>query len=155
MHRQRECDECGKTYSTKSVKSKYCGPGCRSRVSRRPGNIPAHLGHKALDSVADNGKPAASSAPPPPEYDSLADQIKASLDQAQAMNTISGMAALRIAQQIDRGGDSGSAVATLTKELSRLVVEAKAEAAPRIKDAVDDVASAVIAKLQQLGSGAA
>lgn len=152
MPRQRECDECGNTYSTKSPASKYCGPGCRSRVSRRPGNIPAHLGHKALDSIADNGKPSTPAAPIAPLYDSLADQIQASLNTAQAMDTISGMAALRVAQQIDRGGDSGSAVATLTKELSRLVAEAKVEAAPRIKDAVDDVASAVIAKLQGLSA---
>ena len=152
MPQQRDCDECGTTYSAKRPTSKYCSVACRTRVSRRPGKIPAHLGHLALNSVADNGseKPAAGVTPPTTLYDSLADQIKVSLSDAQAMDTISGMAALRIAQQIDRGGDSGSAVATLTKELSRLTAEAKVEAAPRIKDRVDDVASAVIAKLQGL-----
>lgn len=83
-------------------------------------------------------------------YDTLAEQVQNSLTELQALDTISGMAAVRIAQQIDRGGDSGSAVATLSKELSRLVDAAKVESAPRRKDAVDDISARVGEKLLRL-----
>jgi hypothetical protein len=133
------CEACGKTLVGKRNGAKFCDSTCRSRASRRA---------KAGPAKPDDAPPAV----PVAEYDSLADQIKASLTELEALATISGMAALRIAQQIDRGRDSGSAVATLTKELSRLVVEAKVESAPRRKDGADEIASRVIAKLQGLAS---
>jgi hypothetical protein len=84
-------------------------------------------------------------------YDTLAEQVASTLGEAQALDTISGMAAVRVAQQIDRGRDGGSAVATLVKELTRLVGEAKVEAAPKNRDGVNVVEDAVGAKLLRLG----
>lgn len=135
------CAECGTVFEARSSRAKYCSPKCRKAVSRRPSK---------QGKLEAEGAPQVPTAPPAPEYDSLADQIKNSLTELEALNTISGMAALRVAQQIDRGRDSGSAVATLTKELSRLVTEAKRESEPKRKDAADAIASKVIAKLQGL-----
>lgn len=137
------CAECGTEFETRHPRAKYC-PGkaaCRKAASRRP----TKKGKRETE-------PDAPAKPPAPTYDTLAEQVKASLTELEALETISGMAAVRVAQQIDRGGDSGSAVATLSKELSRLVVEAKAEAQGKRKDDADEIMERVGAKLLRLVS---
>ena len=162
----RVCEECGITFAAKTNRAKFHSTACRVRANRRPSKI-----GKARDdaeTAAAKRPPAKKSAakkvaakkvatkktepapPPAPVYDSLADQLRESLTTLQALDTIAGMAALRIAQQIDRGQDSGSAVATLSKELSRLVAEAKVEAAPRIRDGADDIAERAGEKMLRL-----
>lgn len=158
-----DCEECGTTFVAKSTRARFCGPTCRVRANRRPTKIglaksdaaaatkpkrktrarKAKAGGKAQVETATE----ALAQPAPPVYDTLEEQLRASLTRLQALDTISGMAAVRVAQQIDRGRDSGSAVATLSKELSRLVAEAKVEAAPRIRDAADDIADRAAAKI--------
>lgn len=152
---ERTCAQCSKAFSAGRRHAKFCSETCRSRAHR--GKTPT-----TLTVVAEPGKPAkaartkkttepeAPAAPPAPTYDTLEEQVRQSLTAASALDTISGMAAVRVAQQIDRGGDSGSAVATLSKELSRLVGEAKVEAAPRIQDKADDIAALVNAKILRL-----
>ena len=137
---ERTCDECGKAYTARHPRSRYCSTPCRVRVSKRPSKIPAALGEKAAEV-----KPEA------PLYDTLAETVRHQLAEIEALGTISGVAAIRVAQQIDRGRDTGSAVATLTRELSRLIEEAKAEAAPRIRDAVTDLQADVATKLRAVG----
>lgn len=144
----RNCEECGQPFEAKTKRGRFCGATCRVRANRRPtkvGKAKAEAQQDVGDSVVQ--LPA---TPPAPVYDTLADQVRQSLTDAEALDTISGMAALRVAQQIDRGGDSGSAVATLSKELSRLVSEAKAEAAPRRKDAADEIMQRAGEKILQV-----
>lgn len=151
---ERACEQCGGAFTSSRRQARFCGPTCRSR---------AHRGKPALAVVLDEGAETTSSTSEVEakaakgkrrdahrKYDSLEDQVRSSLSDLQALTTISGMAAVRVAQQIDRGGDSGSAVATLSKELSRLVGEAKAEAAPRTKDAADDIMAKVNEKILRL-----
>lgn len=137
----RDCDECGTAYEAKRKTSKFCSPVCRVRANRRPSKV-----GKAKAAAA----PEAPAKPPAPTYDALAEQVTASLTKMKAYDTIAGKAALRVAQQIDRGGDSGSAVATLSTQLMRLVDQAKAEAAPLNRDKADDVIDAVNNKLMRL-----
>lgn len=163
----RVCEECGTTFSAKTNRARFCSTAHRVRANRRPTKVgkakddaarkPAK---KAATKKTAAKKPAAKKSaskgedevtpPPAPVYDTLAEQLKNSLTELQALDTIAGMAALRIAQQIDRGQDSGSAVATLSKELSRLVGEAKIEAAPKIRDRVDEVADRAGEKMLRL-----
>lgn len=155
----RACDECGTAYEAKRRTSKYCSTKCRTRVSRRTSKSPAAKPKAAAGTVTQlptAGGPLDETSPANPNTEdvcgSLAEQVRKSLTDYQALDTISGAQAIRVARQIDRGGDSGSAVATLSKELSRLVGEAKVEAAPRIKDAADDVMARVDEKLRLVGS---
>lgn len=141
MTAARACEECGKSLKGRSPRTRFCDSKCRGKANRRPDKIGAHKAQIPADAPAGRAEP---------EYDTLADQLRASLTEMQAMDTIAGMAALRIAQQIDKGRDTGSAVATLSKELSRLVVEAKLEAAPKIRDRADVIMEAAGEKMLRL-----
>jgi protein-arginine kinase activator protein McsA len=169
------CEECGEPFQAKTQRARFCSTAHRVRANRRPDKVgqakadadeaaatPAprkRAGAKkapAKKAAAKRSttrktkateKPAAPSTPPAPTYDTLAEQVKQSLTDLQALGTISGMAAVRVAQQIDRGRDSGAAVATLSRELSRLVGEAKVESAPNRRDKVDDIADRAAAKI--------
>lgn len=158
---ERTCEQCGKPFSASRRHARFCSDNCRSRKHR--GKTPTQLtvvggtvikAAKGKTSATKGTKgteaPATPPAPPAPTYDTLEDQVRAKLSAVNALDTIAGIAAIRIAQQIDRGGDSGSAVVSLSKELSRLVDEAKVEAAPQNKDAVDDLAARVNAKILKL-----
>ena len=162
----RPCDECGKPYVAKTKRSKFCGDTCRVRAHRRPSKTGAARTKAAraatgapgatVTQLPTAGGPLDQTSPADPLVEdiegSLADQVRKTLTAEKALDTISGAQAIRIARQIDRGDDSGSAVATLSKELSRLVEAAKVEAAPRIKDAADDVMDRVKQKLSLVSS---
>lgn len=158
MPTTRACDECGEAYEAQRATSKYCSTKCRTRVSRRTSKQPAAKSRASkgpsstVTQLPTAGGPLDETSPANPNTEdmsgSLADQVRKSLTDLQALDTIAGAQAVRVARQIDRGGDSGSAVATLSKELSRLVSEAKIEAAPRIRDAADDIANRVNEKLR-------
>jgi hypothetical protein len=155
METTRPCDECGEPYVAKTKRSKFCGATCRVRANRRPSKTGAAKSRGASVTVLPTaGGPLDQTSPADPNSEdvagSLADQVRRSLTEVKALDTIAGAQAVRVARQIDRGDDSGSAVATLSKELSRLVAEAKLEAAPRIRDAADDVMAKVNEKLLQL-----
>ncbi|HSV39574.1 MAG TPA: hypothetical protein VLI04_12530 [Nocardioidaceae bacterium] len=156
MPTTRPCEECGEPYVAKTKRSKYCGATCRVRANRRPtktGAAKAKAGG-TVTMLPTAGGPLDETSPANPNTEdvtgSLADQVRKSLGEIHALDTIAGSQAVRVARQIDRGDDSGSAVATLSKELSRLVAEAKVEAAPRIRDAADDVMAKVNQKLLSL-----
>lgn len=142
---ERSCEQCGTAFTSPRKQARFCSSTCRSR---------AHRGKPPALTVVDAVTPKTTSKPkseaPAPVYDTLEEQVRTSLTAVNALDTIAGMAAVRVAQQIDRGGDSGSAVATLSKELSRLVDAAKVEAAPRNKDQADDIAARVNEKILRL-----
>ncbi len=155
---ERTCEQCGEGFSASRRHARFCSDNCRSRKHR--GKTPTQLtvvggtvikpAKSKTSATKGTETPATPPAPPAPTYDTLEDQVRAKLSAVNALDTIAGIAAIRIAQQIDRGGDSGSAVVSLSKELSRLVDEAKVEAAPQNKDAVDDLAALVNAKILKL-----
>lgn len=152
---QRECAQCGNDFTAGRRHARFCSSNCRNRNHR---GKPPTAGVVVLSVVGarttDEAAPADGAAEGKPvkgrTYDALEVQVRESLGAANALNTISGVAAIRIAQQIDKGGDAGSAVATLSKELSRLVGEAKVEAAPLNRDKADDIAALVNAKILKL-----
>lgn len=151
---ERQCEQCGESFSSPRRQARFCGPTCRSRAHR--GKPPALTvvppvdqpkPEKQAKAANATAAPATKLAKETPTYDTLEDQVEATLKAQNALDTIAGRAAIRVAQQIDRGGDAGSAVVALSKELSRLVAEAKVEAAPRNKDQADDILERVNQKI--------
>lgn len=147
MPSERACEECGATFVAKTRRARFCRDGCRVKANRRP----TKTGRAKADRQPGEVVELKMAPPPPVQVDgSLATQIRTSLHAAGALETVAGMAALMLARQIEKGQDSGSAVATMTKELSRLLGEARAEAAPQQRDAADDVMARAAAKLMRL-----
>lgn len=142
---ERKCEDCGQPFTGKTKRARFCSDLCRVRANRRPSKV-----GRAKERAAAKDAKVAAVEHEPVVYDTLEEQLRTSLTDLNALDTISGMAAVRVAQQIDKGRDTGSAVATLSKELSRLVGEAKVEAAPRNLDKADDIAAAVNAKILRL-----
>lgn len=153
MPLDRTCEECGEPFVAKTKRARFCKDVCRVKANRRPTKT-----GRAKDD-ADRGraaevvelKVAPPPAAPPPDVDGgLAAQVRTSLQAAGALETVAGMAAVVLARQIERGQDSGSAVASMTKQLQTLVGQARAEAAPQQRDAADDVMARAAAKIMGL-----
>lgn len=121
------------------------------QAGKADGKTPTVLEGATVTQLPIAGGPLDQTSPADPTVEdivgSLAEQVRKTLTEAKALDTIAGAQAVRIARQIDRGDDSGSAVATLSKELSRLVAEARIEAAPKNRDRVDELSDAVVQKL--------
>lgn len=110
------CRVCGEAFSSKRAHALYCGAVCRKRASR--GSI-------------SKAKPETGAAAPASE---LVQLVRAELDKVDALETVPGQQALVVADRMSRGAESGSAVASLSQELTRLVV-----AATRGRDSADPV----------------
>ena len=132
---KRPCDECGTTYLAKSKTSRYCETACRVRANRRPSK-------QGAATAADAPAPVS-----PYERGGLLGQVVADLTKANVLETIPGKAALALAYRIESPMETGSAAASMTRELSRLVEEAKA-LAPKRQDAIDALGDGVGAKLR-------
>lgn len=144
------CEWCGQDFEAQSPRARFCSSSCRGKANRRRPGLAEDVPGGSGEDRADPEAAARPERPPAPVYDTLAEQVAATLSELKALDTISGRAAVRVAQQIDRGGDTGSAVATLSKELSRLVEEAKVESAPLRRDDVDDIADRASEKILRL-----
>jgi len=130
----KPCEECGTTFTAKTSRAKFCGTACRVRANRRPSK-----------------SGASSSDQPPvqalPERGGLVGQVAADLANLDVLNTIPGRAALALAYRIESPMETGSAAASMTKELSRLVEDAKA-LTPKGQDGIDQIGDSVGAKLR-------
>lgn len=118
-----ECGVCGEPFTARTSKARFCGPTCRSRAHRR-----AKSGEPARPT-----QPVQSASAP----DGLVGQVRSALEAAGKLDTVTGQQALAVAAKMLAAGESGSAVAALSRDLSRLmaaVVGAGEEA-----DVVDEV----------------
>lgn len=104
---QRLCDSCQKPYEAKRVTSRFCSPTCRSRASR--GAVVADLR-------------------PPAPTGGLVGAVRRELEEAERLDTALGQAALGLAERLAAGNDTGSAIATLTREMRTTLEAAKAGA---------------------------
>lgn len=135
MAAEKQCEECGSTFEAKTKRAKFCGATCRVRANRRPSKQGA---------AAEQGQSTTTAVP---ERGGLVGQVAADLAKATVLDTIPGRAALALAYRIESPMESGSAAASMTKELSRLVEEAKA-LTPKRNDRVDTLDDSVGAKLR-------
>lgn len=129
-----ECAECGEPFEAKSPRAKYCSPKCRKSANRRPTKTGA-------------AEPEQTSEPQGFTVGQLLGQVIADLEKAEVLNTIPGRAAVALAYRVESPMETGSAAAAMTRELSRLVDEAKA-LAPKQQDGIDTLGDSVGAKLR-------
>ncbi len=137
------CAECGATTEKQSPRAKYCGDACKKRANRRPSKTGA-AGAAQTQAQAPAQAPAQVQVP---AVGGLVGQVAADLAKVNVLDTIPGRAALALAYRIESPMETGSAAASMTRELSRLVAEAKA-LTPKQNDQVDDLDDSVGAKLR-------
>ena len=119
---QRACDSCGQQYETKRATSRFCGERCKKRAQR---------GH-----VID----MRDTRPATPVVTGLTAATRSELEEAGRAETALGQAALALAARIESGADTGSAVASLTRE-GRATLEAATANAARAASPLDELRS--------------
>jgi hypothetical protein len=114
------CAECRTLFEAKTRSATFCGVKCRQAASRRDREA------RAEGKIA----PVSSISPPetadsPPETGLVA-TTRRELDEAGVADTVHGQIALRLAEKLAQPGDTGSAMASLARQLSAAVAEALA-----------------------------
>jgi hypothetical protein len=110
---ERSCDICGKIYEAKRKTSKFCGDTCRARHTRATAAKAAATGtSRTAAPVVDYERPPLSAA------------VRAELEDMKRHETAVGQVALSLALRIETGMDTGSAMASLSKELRAALNEA-------------------------------
>jgi hypothetical protein len=123
--KQRRCDHCDRPYAYQRSTSRYCGSSCRAL-----GPVPGRGGATvtALPGVAPAPAPGATYA-----------AAHAALAAAGRLDTLMGVATLKLATRIDNSAtETGSALATLVKQLEATAAAALADAAGT-GDALDEL----------------
>lgn len=124
---QRSCDVCGKVYEARRVTSKYCGSACRTRVSRA---------NAAAGSAADPG--AAVPATRDVEGVDVVAAVRLRLQAAGRVADVAGQQALLLAHRLMTATvDTGSSLASVSKELRAVMAEALEGAAA--SDPIDEL----------------
>jgi hypothetical protein len=113
----RTCLACGRSFETNRSTQKFCGATCRVQ------------GHRA----------GVSSIVVPAADVSVTSTTLAALTVGGVVETPAGQAALVLARKLDHGGDTGSGIAALVREL-RVTVEAAMAEAEVESDPVVDLA---------------
>lgn len=116
----RACEQCGRQYEARHGLSKTCGDACRKARSRGKPSSP--------DVIVQNDAPV---------MVGLVDSTVAALDAAGRLNSVAGQQALRIAQAMT-GRETGSSLASLSKELSAVMALALA-GVPVAGDSIDEL----------------
>ena len=110
---------CGTRFDAESPRARYCSPKCRKRGSR------------AGLAVATNVRqmPRKEPAPAPEEIGSVVGAVIAELNEANALGSAAGLAAVKLAQLIDGASDFGStSAAAWTREMRAALADAKSVA---------------------------
>jgi hypothetical protein len=149
---QRDCNVCGKTYTAKRATSQFCGTTCRVRHGR------AQAAKPAAKIKTPAAKTARSSPPrdePTPEQERAAAvgtvgfAVWTELDQLNQTESAMGVMALTLANRLDDGRfNTGSAAATLAKELRTILDAIKGRVAP-----TDSVVDELRRKREQRAAG--
>lgn len=127
---QHSCTVCGKAFETSRSHARYCSSTCRG---------------KALKSrKAEGAEVVTLRTSPVVDADGLVGAVTVQLQAAEKLSTYGGQQALVVAMRLQSsGGDTGAAVAALSKELERLmsVLMADVRSEP---DAIDQAQAAVV-----------
>lgn len=117
---QRACDSCGQRYEAARSTSKFCSPTCRQRSKRSGGVVP-------LRQVEQPAEPL-----------SAVTVTRRALEDAERLNTPAGVNALLLAAKLDAGGDTGSAMAALSKQHLAALAEAT-KGVKALADPIDEL----------------
>jgi hypothetical protein len=127
------CAECGTLFDAKSRGTTFCGVACRKRSSRR--DIAARE-NGVLAPVTPISAPNQPEKAAEPE---LVAQTRRTLEEAEAVATVHGQIALTLAKKLALAVDTGSAMASLARQLSAAMGEALANGTQQ-DDALDELA---------------
>jgi hypothetical protein len=116
---QVTCAQCGEAFEGKRRTAKYCSPTCRQRSRRRA--TPAET-EAALDLELGGG---------------IVAMTRRELTSLKKLDSVVGQQAMTLAIRMTSGKETGSAIAALSRELTRVLQLARA--AGEVKDPVDEV----------------
>ena len=118
---QRKCASCGRSYQAARPNSKFCGDTCRKRAQRSP-----------KQSTIQTTKTAPVSA------DGLEAVAARELAAADRLDTVLGQAALVLARRIESPMETGSSIASMTKQLRETLADAL-KGAQQVADPLDEI----------------
>jgi hypothetical protein len=130
------CSVCGELFEAQRYNAKTCSVTCRKRASRSSG--PAEV----------TALPVGES-PEKPQTHPLVAQTERELDEAGVIGTVLGQTALRLAGKLAGNSDTGSAMASLSREFRTVMQQALSEGTKKT-DSLDELA----ARRLQRASGA-
>lgn len=117
----RNCASCGRPFEASSPRATYCGATCRKRASR--GAVVTDIAERR---------------PGPSRATGLVLAVTKELEEADRLETALGQAALALANRLETGVDTGSAVASLTREL-RATMEAATAGARAVRSPLEQM----------------
>ena len=98
------CEQCETSFQATRSTRKFCSNECRQRAKRTRND-------------------------PPPDMSGLLDTVRSELVTLGKVDTVHGQQALIVAARMTSGKETGSAVTSLSQELTRLMAQARAGAA--------------------------
>jgi hypothetical protein len=114
---QRACDSCRTRYTAKSPLSRYCGSRCAKRAQRT--GLSRSAAEPAVVAVVPSGAGAVEAA------------VRGALESAGQLSAPLGQVALVLAHRLDApGGESGSGLASVARQLAVMLAAATADAPP-------------------------
>jgi hypothetical protein len=121
---ERSCDHCGRPYIAKRASSKYDSDLCRKRAQRSGAAAPrTPASSEAREAVDERIDEAATRLVTP--------AVLAELKEANAQDTAAGRVALALSLRLDLPSlDTGSAVASVARQLLEAMKAATADAKP-------------------------
>ncbi len=114
------CQECGRLFDAKRRGALFCGTTCRKRSSTR--DIAARESGEFAP-VSPISSPETAESPP---ESPLVATTRRELTEAGVVDSVPGQIALRLALKLSQPGDTGSAMASLARQLSAAMAEALA-----------------------------
>jgi 4-aminobutyrate aminotransferase-like enzyme len=114
---ERACDSCQTLYTAKSPLSRYCSSRCAKRAQRT--GLSRSAAEPAVVAVVPSGAGAVEAA------------VRSALEAAGQLSAPLGQVALTLARRLDApGGESGSGLASLAKQLTATLAAATADVRP-------------------------
>ena len=118
---QRKCASCGRSYVAARPNSKFCGDTCRKRAQRSPKRSTTKPVEPILSIPTGLGSVTARE-----------------LDAADRLDTVLGQAALVLARRIESPMETGSSIASMTKQLRETLADAL-KGAQQVADPLDEI----------------
>lgn len=134
------CSACSKPFEAQRSTARFCGATCRKRGSR-----------DASESLKNAPEPAnlAPVAPISPKEPPLVTVTRRELEEAEKLDTVIGQQAMRLAEKLCSGFDTGSATAAVSKEFRAVMAEALADVTKQA-DGIDEL---MARRLQRASGG--
>lgn len=133
---RKQCAVCLAEFEAKRAAARYCSERCRKRAQRQPNDRFAKMPAQAV----------------PDALHGLRDAVQAELATAGRLDSSGGQAALILAERIGAGGESGTALAALVKQLHVTLAEVAKDARPAGDPVEDELRAARDRKRALTGS---